>query len=220
MSDESVESLISEMELVFRERGPPREMLMDNARSFRSQAFRNLLGNWGVTPVFRCPYRPEGNSIVERHHRTVKSMVSRTNGDPLDMVFWYTVTPKEGTQEKTVPSAQLHSYVWRTPGDSSSCEAWNEGRSLGWKIGDKVFVKLPSARCTTPWPVGFITGILSRQRVEVNGVPRHVADLREVPREDSSGDEESENEFEQRVPRRTDRSTKRPDYHGNNIFDT
>lgn len=220
VSDESTESLIPEITQVFRERGPPKELVLDNARTFRSQAFRSLLETWEVTPVFRCAYRPEGNSIVERHHRTIKRMAARTTGDPLDMVFWYNVTPKEGTQEKSVPSSQLYNYAWRIPGIGVSGEPLRNSVSGGWRIGGKVFVKPPSARCTTPWPVGTITDILSSQRVEVNGIPRHVADLREVPQDISSEEDDSEIEEEREIPRQTERVMRRPDYYGNNIFDT
>ena len=42
-------------------------------------------------------------------------------------------------------------------------------------------VKSPDARCTTRWQPGTITGLNSATNVEVDGIPRHIADLRLVP---------------------------------------
>ena len=214
LRDESVDSIVPEILQVFRERGPPMEMLMDNARSFRSLAMRNLLSSWGVRSVFRCAYRPSGNAIVERHHRTIKRMAARANADPLDMVFYYNVTPREGQRETTVPSNVLFQYKWRVP--SVTLPKDKSKRNNGkWHLGDNVFVKPPLTRCTSMWPVGVVTGVDSDQRVEVDGVPRHVADVRSVP---NAGD--GVPDVESRRDQRPRRTTRRPDYYGNNIYDT
>ena len=51
-----------------------------------------------------------------------------------------------------------------------------------YTIGDEVFVNpppdAPVSRCTTPWGKGVVTEINSDNNVEVNGIPRHVADWR------------------------------------------
>ena len=65
-------------------------------------------------------------------------------------------------------------------------------------MGDSVYVKPPNARCTSMWPLGKITGTLSGMQVEVNGTPRHVADVQraitdnqtEKPQETNVTDEE------------------------------
>ena len=45
-------------------------------------------------------------------------------------------------------------------------------------VGDKVWVKPPAARCTTFWNPGIVTGINSKYNIEVDGVPRHLRDVR------------------------------------------
>ena len=47
-----------------------------------------------------------------------------------------------------------------------------------------VFVK-PSqqVRCTTRWPTGVVTGVVTTTKVEVDGMPRHIADCRQVSTE-------------------------------------
>ena len=44
-----------------------------------------------------------------------------------------------------------------------------------------MFVKPPVSRCTTHWGKRVVTEINLDNNVEVNGIPRHVADLRRVP---------------------------------------
>lgn len=220
LRDESSESILPELREVFRERGPPEQLLMDNGSAFRSSAVVDLLKLWGVKSVYRCAYKPEGNSIVERHHRTIKRMAARANGDPLQMVFWYNVTPKESSRAESLPSASVHNYDWRLPGISEVSVEKKPEMVSGLHRGDQVYVKPPRARCTSTWPVGTITEVLSDYRVEVDGVPRHVGDLRAVcPPSDGEDDVQSEESLED-ISERPSRTVRRPDYYGNNIFDT
>ena len=76
-------------------------------------------------------------------------------------------------------------------------------------------MKPPRARCTTPWPVGTVAGVQSQQRLEVNGIPRHVSDLRRVPGEETKVEEEEDSVCRDERPRRERR---RPTFFGNNIF--
>ena len=49
-------------------------------------------------------------------------------------------------------------------------------------------VKPVNKRCTSRWTEGVVTGIVSRNNVEVDGVPRHVLDIhRLVGNEDEEG---------------------------------
>ena len=52
-----------------------------------------------------------------------------------------------------------------------------EGHSEYW-VGDAVWVKPPHGRCDTRYGTGEVTGVISQHAVEVDGVPRHVRDLR------------------------------------------
>ena len=211
---EDVASIIPEFEQVFRERGPPAEVLMDNGGTFRSQAMRTLLQNWRVRGVYRCAYRPAGNGVVERNHRTIKRMAARSNSNPLDMVFWYNTTPKHGTAGETVPARAVFSYQWRIP--VGKCDMETDGTAA--HIGQKVFVKPPAARCTTTWPIGTVTGMSGMHSIEVNGVPRHVADLRFLPGDEEEDESEVEVEAEAEETRRSTRQSRPPDCFGNNIY--
>ena len=228
MGCEDAERICMELQQIFRERGPPKEVLMDNGRAFRSQRLKALLDRWSVLPVYRCAFRPECNGVVERCHRTIKRMAARSNADPLDMVFWFNSTPKEGSRESSVPALQLHSYSWRTLPVRAAKKEVGDFNS-DFVIGSRVFVKPMSARCHSRWPVGRVTAINSRTNMDVNGVPRHISDLRIVPvvPEASSPVEESSepsaSEGEENLgemPSRPQRSRRPPDRYVNNIYDT
>ena len=49
-----------------------------------------------------------------------------------------------------------------------------------FKPGDRVWVKIPHGRCTTKYKVGRVTRITGVQNITVNGMPRHVKDLRPI----------------------------------------
>ena len=46
---------------------------------------------WGVTvrPFYQAAYGAGGNGIVERSHRTIKTMSERSGKSPTEAVFWY-----------------------------------------------------------------------------------------------------------------------------------
>ena len=44
--------------------------------------------------------------------------------------------------------------------------------------GDIVYVKPGKSKCTTVWNRGSITALLSNTAAEVDGMPRHISDLR------------------------------------------
>ncbi len=188
---EDADSVCNQLLQVFRERGPPSELLCDNSTVFRSRKLQQLCGRWLVRLVFRCAYRPAGNGIVERNHRTIKRMAARTNGDPLDMVFWYNISPKDKTKPESVPALSLHSYQWRPPDEEPVVTpVSSNGGSLA--VGDQVYVKPPDARCTSKWPVGTVSRINSSTNVEVHGVPRHVADIRLVCGEEENSSDDTD----------------------------
>ena len=151
-------------------------------------------------------------------------MAARSNADVLDMVFWFNALPKEGQNYRTVPSNQIFKCDWRLPGSHVDSPARKrEGGDLS--LGDTVFVKPPAARCTTSWPVGVVTDVGSDLSVEVNGIPRHMADLRKVPSNVSESEDGDDNgadvDAEGALPeQRPQRNRSRPNFYGNNIYDT
>jgi hypothetical protein len=83
-----------------------------------------------------------------------------------------------------------------------------------YEVGDEVFVKPGDARCTTKWPKGHVTAIGEGVQVEVDGTPRHVADIRQVPNNnDESNIQDGEGDDPTRqYPRRERKPTNRYGY--------
>ena len=49
-----------------------------------------------------------------------------------------------------------------------------------FKVGEQVYVKPGGARCTAQWQRGVVSRVNSGTSVDVDGIPRHIADLRHV----------------------------------------
>lgn len=52
--------------------GPPARVHSDNGTNFRSARFCDFLSKCGIKQTFTTSYRPQGNSVIERQHRTLK----------------------------------------------------------------------------------------------------------------------------------------------------
>ncbi|CAE1259502.1 unnamed protein product [Acanthosepion pharaonis] len=151
---------------------------MDNGAAFRSEVFRSMLDKWKTRQYYRAAYSPSGNGIVERNHRTIKVIAERGGISPAEAVFWYNMSPKSGQREDTVPHRAVYTYQWRHP-RVGSCLTRSDGPE-SIRIGEEVWVKPTGARCTTKWTRRMVTGAQSRINVEVDGMPRHILDLRVI----------------------------------------
>ena len=78
IKDESSLELIKHLRNVFQERGPPTELVVDNYSSFHSDLFRRFVQEWHVNVIYRAVNRPSGNGIIERNHRSIKALASRS----------------------------------------------------------------------------------------------------------------------------------------------
>ena len=208
---ETAREICDILEIIFCERGPVREILMDNAQAFRSGEMEALLKKWEVQPIYRAAYRASGNGIVERNHRTIKAIAERTGKSPIEAVFWHNVAPREGQKVESVPQKSVATYEWRVPGGGNKQPTPEfEGQ---FQVGDKVWVKPGVGRCTTRWVRGTVTGENSRNNVEINGVPRHVLDIRRVGDEADDivigGEDGSDNEDNAEEIRRHPRHERR-----------
>jgi hypothetical protein len=181
LQSESAECIAEQLKQIFLERGPPAELLMDNGTAFRSKLLENLCTKWNVRRTYRCAYRPEGNGIVERNHRTVKRMAAKTGEDPTEMVYWYNAVPSAGETSGITPASAIYSYSWKPlrrfekPPIKTQEQVPNR---FNLKAGDQVLMKPTGGKCTTAWILGTVTDINSANNISVNGTPRHVSDLR------------------------------------------
>ncbi len=76
MSTRTAESVISKLDMVVKAYGAPRVLLADNAREFCSEKFKAWSRENGVRLVHSTPHHPQGNSISERMHRTMKAVLT------------------------------------------------------------------------------------------------------------------------------------------------
>lgn len=169
--------VVSQLDAVFFERGAPQELLADNDTAFKSQTFAQFAARWGVRMRFRCAYVPSGNGIVERCHRTVKVIAARKDCSIAEAVYLYNVTPRDDRNAWTAPANVLYRYSVRVRG-ADPRRLQNAEEKNAFAIGDAVWVKSPGSPCDVPFREGTVTRIISEQAVEVDGVPRHVRQLR------------------------------------------
>ncbi|XP_067944958.1 uncharacterized protein [Watersipora subatra] len=99
LRDETANSVIAQLVRIFEERGPPQELFSDNGPCFKSAQLSSILKTWNVNHLLSCAYRPSGNGIVERNHRTIKRMAARSGNEVNRMVFWYNNTPNRRVLE-------------------------------------------------------------------------------------------------------------------------
>ncbi|KRZ83029.1 hypothetical protein T08_13209 [Trichinella sp. T8] len=168
-------NVTEQLELVFYERGTPEELLTDNFRNGPSDAF-GPVGSPSAVPMC-IRYAPSDNGIAERCHRRVKVIAARKNCTVEEAVYLYNVTPRDGRNLWTAPANVVHAYAVRVRGVDRATEEPEE-KNGRFAVGDSVRVRPLGATCDTRHQKGTVTDVVSDQAVEVDGMPRHVRDLR------------------------------------------
>ena len=193
---------------LFNEFGPPVRFLSDNASIFRSQEVEKFLREWDVQIENSCAYRSQGNGVIERNHRTIKTMLARTGNNVHKCIYWYNITKG---QNGTSPYELIFHAKARIPGIRdrvTSCQFlpdhgmdFDTSRSEfsnPFFVGDQVYLK-SSGRCMDPWTGPHtVTTVKSDVSVELNddGITRHVSHIRRVPRSSLSLVEEQSDSSE------------------------
>ena len=97
------------------------------------------------------------------------------------------MSPKNGIDAMSVPQKAIYRYEWRI----NVCDVEEESSNVNGKfqVGDEVWVKPPNCRCTTKWNRGTITKVNTENNLEVDGMARHILDVRKVFKEDSPVEE-------------------------------
>jgi transposase InsO family protein len=70
--DETSESAIRVLEMLFLVYGPPLVLKSDNGPAFTSEAWRRMLARWRITPLWSPPYAPWYNGACEAAHGAMK----------------------------------------------------------------------------------------------------------------------------------------------------
>lgn len=208
LRDESACEVVAHLEQIFCEFGPPAEIMSDNGTVFRSRQCQEMLQQWEVRHQLSCAYRPQGNSVVERNHRTIKRAAKRGAMSAEKAVFWWNAS----SDGKPSPFESLFSARPRIPG-VRSCRVevqrprkqFEELRHTDYSdvernpfvVGQRVFLRPSSGLCDKEWSGPHtVTQIMSSVSLilDEDGIPRHISHLRRVPGV-QVGDSESELEI-------------------------
>lgn len=217
LRSESAQEISSHLLQLFAEFGPPDSVMSDNGTVFQSREIMRLLHQWEVSQVFSCAYRPKGNGIVERVHRTIKRTVKRTSGSVLEAVFWLNNT-------RGIRGASPYEFVFcarsRKPGVSAArveverpcgpsktvdvTNSYNDCSRNPFVVGDLVYRRPPDGRCNQEWSGPHrVTAIRSSVTavLDEDNVSRHVSHIRRVPHQGtdrqhvpSSSDDDSDDD--------------------------
>lgn len=74
MPNEISKAVSCQLEQIFSEMDPLEFLLSDNGTVVRSEEFQVLLQKWDILLQKSCAYRSQGNGMIERNHRTIKTM--------------------------------------------------------------------------------------------------------------------------------------------------
>ena len=195
---ESAREVCGCMEQVISEFGPPNDILSGNGTVFRSREFVELLKRWEIEQNLSCAYRPQGNGIIERSHRTVKRSVARSSCSVAEAVFWLN---NSRTSSAFSPFELLFSMQCKKPGICNTGTMLNRSELPNYSpvdpanssysdiesnpfiVGDQVYLRPNDGKCDKKWTGPHrITKLLSRVSVVINddGVARHISHLRKV----------------------------------------
>ena len=183
---------------------------------------------------YRCAYVESGNGIAERCHRTVKRIAARCRCSIGEALYWYNVSPKDNVNSSTAPVSGVYRYPVRLLNVDTVEPATRRAFSCPFVVGDNVWVKPEGVRCDREYDRGVVTNVVSDVAVEVNGMPRHVRDLRlaaPVPHDDPPGDLREKEDWDfpdvapvgdpilpvssdESAPRRSTREVQAPDRYG------
>ena len=214
LRSESAQEVTQNMRQIITEFGPPQVLLSDNGTVFRSQQMDILLREWEINHQFSSAYRPQGNGVAERSHRTVKRAARRMGRSVAEAVFWVNNT-KSGSKGRS-PFELLFCASSKKPGVTCSRREVSRPEVLShrpeaesdmyddidrnpFSAGDLVYLRPPTGRCDIEWSGPHrISAIKSAVSVELDedGVNRHVAHLRLVPGFEHTGNQDiSESEI-------------------------
>ncbi len=106
--------------------GARHTLLVDNGGEFISQSFKEFCRRRGITLAYTTPYHPQGNSVTERMHQTLKSILAALcQGHPQR---W----PKFLQMCQAVMNEAIHSTTGQSP-----CFAFygrHPGRAIGTRL--------------------------------------------------------------------------------------
>ena len=119
----------------------------------------------------------------------MKRIAIRIRSPIQEAVYWYNITPRDDVSPFTAPANRIYRYEVGVKAANHATASLGTKYS-SYQVEDRVWVKAPQSRCTTKFSKSEVTKIISPQSILVDGIPRHVKDLRPrlcviTPEEDS-----------------------------------
>ena len=140
-------------------------------------------GDWCSSAFSVCPrtIRASRDGIIERSHRTIKRIAARIRCSIQEVVYWHNVTLKDDETASTAPTNLTYTYQICLKGIDAALPQ-DDTVSSSYFVVDAVWKKSLHRRCTTQFDRGTVMRICSPHSVCVDGIPRHVKDVRPVHR--------------------------------------
>lgn len=135
--------------------GIPKQLKTDNGPGYTSTTFKQFCATFGITHVTGIPYNPQGQSIVERAHLTIKNTLFKQKGgigdtfrsprDKLSTILYILNFLNVDKNQHT--AAERH---WCTLGNSQPKVLWRDLLSGQWKGPDQVLIWSRGSVCVFP----------------------------------------------------------------------
>ena len=170
--------------------GKPTSLKTDNGPAYTSQKFKQFCAQMQVTHITGLPYNPQGQGIVERAHRTLKSYLLKQKGGILKEL---PPTPRVAIamalftinflnlDDNGQNAATRHSSDPQRPKD---LVIWKDVFSNEWKGPDPILLRSRGAVCVFPQDQENPFWVPERLTRTVRGDPQHAdspEDLASVP---------------------------------------
>ena len=112
----------------------------------------------------------------KRRHWSVKRIAAKKQCPIMEAVNWNNITPKGNMSSLTAPADLIHRYRVRLalPPDKP------KQQQIRYDVGHRIWMKTPNGRDISPFTPECVTGVISLQKILVDGMPCHVRDLRPV----------------------------------------
>jgi len=138
----TAKTIIQHLTTIFAHTGFPKAIVSDNGQQFVGKVFSRWLKVHGIMHVRSSPYHPQGNGVVERMHRTLGAIITKTTrakGNWASVVpmalYFIRCTPSEATGLS--PFLAKHGWEPSTP-LSVLYNAWTDSELGGLDITEFV----------------------------------------------------------------------------------
>ena len=139
--------------------GVPEEIKTDNGPGYSSKAFQKFLNQWNITHTTGIPYNSQGQAIVERTNRTLKTQLvkQKKGGDSKECttpqmqlnLALYTLNFLNIYRNQTTTSAEQHLTGKKNSPHEGKLIWWKDNKNKTWEIG-KVITWGRGFACVSP----------------------------------------------------------------------